>query len=88
MEKGEKVKIVVGMGHPGATCQGAAVEYISNIHNDLVRRGLRDKANLLYISNERDLGDFGIHGVHARYKGRVISSAEFMAAVFKEFSVR
>ncbi|RMH76818.1 MAG: NAD(P)/FAD-dependent oxidoreductase, partial [Calditrichaeota bacterium] len=88
MEKGERVKIVVGTGHPGATCQGAAVEYISNIHKDLVRRGLRDKADLLYLSNERTLGDFGIHGVHARYKGRVISGEEFMQAVFTEFGIR
>ena len=36
MEKGEHVKILVGTGHPLATCQGAAFEYITNIHNDLV----------------------------------------------------
>ena len=88
MEKGERLKFVIGTGHPGATCQGAAVEYISNIHKDLVRRGLRDKADLLYLSNEPALGDFGIRGVHARYKGRVVSSAEFMEAVFREFDIR
>ncbi len=88
MKKGEKVKIVVGTGHPGATCQGAAVEYISNIHKDLVRRGLRDKADLLYLSNEPMLGDFGIHNVYARYKGEVISGEDFMQAVFREFDIR
>lgn len=88
MKKGEKVKIVVGTGHPGATCQGAAVEYISNIHKDLVRRGLRDKADLLYLSNEDKFGDFGVHGAYSRYKGKVISSEEFMSAIFKEFGIR
>ncbi len=87
MEKGEKVRFVIGTGHPTATCQGAMVEYISNIHKDLVRRGLRDKADLLYLSNEPALGDFGIGGVTARYKGRLISGAEFMEAVFKEFGI-
>lgn len=88
MKKGEKVKIVVGTGHPGATCQGAAVEYISNIHKDLVRRGLRDRADLLYLSNEGKLGDFGVHGAHSRYKGKVVSSEEFIAAIFNEFGIR
>jgi len=27
MERGERQKIVIGTGHPGATCQGAAFEY-------------------------------------------------------------
>ena len=39
MKKGERKTIVCGTGHPGATCQGAAFEYITNIHKDLVRRG-------------------------------------------------
>ena len=47
MEAGEQQRIVIGTGHPMATCQGAAFEYITNIHKDLVRRGLRDKADLL-----------------------------------------
>ena len=34
LKKGEKQKIVIGTGHPGATCQGAAFEYITNIHKD------------------------------------------------------
>lgn len=88
MEKGETVRFVVGTGHPGATCQGAMVEYISNIHKDLLRRGLRDRADLLYLSNEPALGDFGIGNVRARHKGRLITGDEFMRAVFKEFGIR
>jgi sulfide:quinone oxidoreductase len=44
MQKGERRRFVIGTGHPGATCQGAAFEYITNVHKDLVRRGVRDRA--------------------------------------------
>ncbi len=54
MEAGEHRRFVIGTGHPGATCQGAAFEYISNIHKDLVRRGIRGKADLLWLSNESE----------------------------------
>lgn len=88
MKKGEKVKFVIGTGHPAATCQGAAFEYITNIHKDLVRRGVRDKADLLWLSNEQAVGDFGVRGIHARYQGRMVSSEDFMTAVFQEYGIR
>lgn len=84
LKKGEKQNIVIGTGHPGATCQGAAFEYITNIHKDLLKLGLRDKANMTYLTNERAVGDFGVRGVHAKYKGKVISSETFMNAIFKD----
>ncbi|PID57673.1 MAG: sulfide:quinone reductase [Ignavibacteriae bacterium] len=84
MKKGEKQKIVIGTGHAGATCQGAALEYITNIHKDLIKQGVRDKAEMIYLSNERSLGDFGVRGVYAKYKGNVVSSEEFISAVFKD----
>ena len=84
MKKGEKQKIVIGTGHPGATCQGAAFEYITNIHKDLIKKGVRDKAEMVFLSNERALGDFGVRGVYAKYKGKVISSEEFTTAIFKQ----
>jgi sulfide:quinone oxidoreductase len=87
MKKGEKRKLVIGTGHPGATCQGAAFEYITNIHKDLVRRGVRDKAELMWLSNEQDVGDFGVRGVQAKYKGEIISSADFIGAVFNEYGI-
>ncbi|NTU80079.1 MAG: FAD-dependent oxidoreductase [Chloroflexales bacterium] len=88
LEKGERLRFVVGTGHPGATCQGAALEYISNLHKDLVKRRLRDRAELLYLSNEPALGDFGVGGLHARYKGRLTSSEEFITAVYKDYGVK
>lgn len=88
MEKGERRRFVIGTGHPGATCQGAAFEYISNVHKDLVRRGLRDKADLLWLSNEQAVGDFGVRGVHVRRGGRILSSQAFMEAAFREYGIR
>lgn len=87
LEGGERLRFVVGTGHPGATCQGAALEYISNIHKDLVRRRLRDRAELVYLSNERALGDFGVGGLAARHKGRLTSSEAFITAVYNEYGI-
>jgi sulfide:quinone oxidoreductase len=87
MEKGDKVKLVVGTGHGLATCQGAAFEYISNIHMDLVKRGLRDKADLHWISNEPALGDFGIGGLYAKSNGYVMSADEFGKSIFGEYGI-
>lgn len=88
MKKGEKLKIVIGTGHPGATCQGAAFEYIINIHKDLVKKNLRDKADLLWLSNEAALGDFGVRGIHVRHRGSILSSEEFIRAIFKDHNIR
>jgi sulfide:quinone oxidoreductase len=88
LRKGERRRFVIGTGHPGATCQGAAFEYITNIHKDLVRRGVRENADLLWLSNEQALGDFGVAGINIRRRGQVLSSAEFIEAVFKEYGIR
>ncbi len=77
MKKGETVKIVIGTGHP-ATCQGAAFEYIVNVHKDLVKKGLRNKADILWLSNEAALGDFGVNGVQIKRNGIVMKSDEFI----------
>ncbi len=87
MESGDRQRIVIGTGHGGATCQGAALEYITNVHKDLVRRGVRDKADLVYLSNEPALGDFGIRGLHVNHKGRRTSGEEFISAVFADFGI-
>ncbi|MBO8171383.1 MAG: FAD-dependent oxidoreductase [Bacillaceae bacterium] len=84
MEKGEKQKILVGTGHGTATCQGAALEYITNIHNDLVKRGLRNKAQIMWLSNEPKLGDLGVGGVSAKKHGYIMQSESFMKSLFAE----
>lgn len=88
LKAGDRVRFVIGTGHPGATCQGAALEYIANIHKDLVKHGLRERADLLYLTNEPALGDFGIGGLKARYRGVLLSGEDFIKAIFKEFGIR
>ncbi len=88
MRKGEKVKIVIGTGHPSATCQGAAFEYIVNVHKDLVKKGLREKAEIFWLSNEPALGDFGVNGVQIKRNGHVMRSDEFIRSVFNDHGIR
>lgn len=88
LEKGKKARIVIGMGHGMCTCQGAAFEYISLVHNNLTDRGLRDQVELISISNEPRLGDFGIDGFEMR-KGPVIFTAEDMAlALYEDYGIK
>jgi sulfide:quinone oxidoreductase len=87
MQAGEKQRIVIGTGHGAATCQGAALEYITNVHKDLVRREVREKAELVYMSNERELGDFGIRGVSVMHRGQRTTGADFIGAAFKDYGI-
>jgi sulfide:quinone oxidoreductase len=88
MNRGDRQKIVIGAGHPGSTCQGAAFEYITNVHKDLCKRRLRDKAEITYLSNEKDLGDFGVGGLQVIKNGSKTTSAEFIEAIFKEYEIK
>jgi sulfide:quinone oxidoreductase len=84
MEKGETVKMLIGTGHGMATCQGAGFEYIHNIAFDLEQRGLLDKAQIKWISNERMLGDFGVGGMVIGKAGHIVSGKIFAEASFME----
>jgi sulfide:quinone oxidoreductase len=88
MKKGEKVKMVIGTGHGTSTCQGAAFEFISNVHKDLLKKGVRDNAELMWLSNEVGLGDFGVHGVIAKREGKLFTSEEFIEAAFKDSDIK
>ncbi len=88
MVKGERQRIVIGTGHGAATCQGAALEYITNVHKDLLRRGVRDRCELTYLSNEPALGDFGIRGLQIQHKGRKTTAEDFIGAVFKDNGIQ
>ena len=87
MEKGERQRFVIGTGHGTATCQGAAFEYISNIHKDLIRRGLRDMADIKWLSNEAALGDFGVAGITVAKGKKLSTSEEFIRMVFDDMGV-
>lgn len=87
MKKGERQKILVGTGHGACTCQGAAFEYIFNIEHEINKAGVRDKADIKWISNEAFLGDFGMGGLHMKVGGYVVSSRIFTESLFAERGV-
>jgi len=87
MKKGERQKFLIGTGHGMCTCQGAAFEYIFNIEHELRKAGVRDKAEIKWISNESFLGDFGMGGLHMKVGGYVVSSRIFTESLFAERDV-
>ena len=84
---GEKLTFVIGTGHGAATCQGAAFEFISNVHKDLVKQKVRENITLKYLSNEPEPGDFGVRGLVVRQGKETLSSAEFISAIFEEYGI-
>jgi sulfide:quinone oxidoreductase len=84
MKAGETQNILIGTGHGMCTCQGAAFEYIFNIENTLRNKGVRDKANLIWISNEQFLGDFGMGAMHIDRGGYRTHSKVFTESLFAE----
>ena len=87
MKKGESQTFLVGTGHGNCTCQGAAFEYLFNLEFELRNRGVRDKARLMWISNEAELGDFGMGGMFIRRGGYVTHSRVFTESLFTERGV-
>ncbi len=77
MEAGEKQKILIGLGHGGATCQGAAFEYILNVSYELKKRKLDHMAEITWITNEYELGDFGMGGAYIKYGGYITPTKIF-----------
>lgn len=88
MEKGERQRFLIGTGHPMATCQGAAFEYILNIAFELRRRKLEHLAELTWISNEYELGDFGMGGAFIKRGGYVTPTKVFTESVFAENNIQ
>jgi len=88
MKKGENQKLLIGTGHGTCTCQGAAFEYLFNVEFELRKRGVRDKAEITWISNEQELGDFGVGGMHIKRGGYVTHSRVFTESLFTERGIK
>jgi sulfide:quinone oxidoreductase len=80
--------LVVGVGHPAATCEGAAFEYLMNVDADLRARGIRESADLVWLSNEPEPGDFGVDGIEAKKYGRVVTGAGLVRMLLDQAGVR
>lgn len=88
MKAGDRKRFLVGTGHGGCTCEGAALEYVVNLEFELRERGVRDKADILFLTNEYELGDLGIDGVHIRRGGYITPSKIFTESLFAERGIR
>jgi hypothetical protein len=50
----------LSVGHGTCTCEGAAFEYVVNLEFEPRAGKVRDKAEIVWITNEYELGDFGM----------------------------
>ena len=88
MKKGEHVKILIGTGHAKSTCQGAAFEYIMNVEQELNRHNVRDKATVTWISNEYEVGDFGMDGLTVKMGSKLMPSKDLIEMVFADRNIK
>ncbi len=84
MRKGKPQTIMIGTGHGMCTCQGAAFEYIYNVDHALREAGVRDMARIVWLSNEYELGDFGMGGVHIERGGYITNGKTFAESLMVE----
>jgi sulfide:quinone oxidoreductase len=88
MKKGDKKTFLIGTGHGTCTCQGAAFEYAFNVDYKLRKMNVRDKAEIVWISNEYELGDFGVGGLHLRRGGYITQSKVFTESLYSERGIK
>ena len=88
LREGKRQTLVIGVGHGTCTCEGAAFEYTFNVDHELRERGVRDLADVVYLSNEFDLGDFGVGGMTFAQNGFETSSKLWTESLFRERGVR
>ncbi len=84
LRRGERLTLVVGMGHGLCTCEGAAFEYVFNVDFTLRQAGVRERARLVFLTNEAELGDFGVGGVHLVRGGYRVHSKTFAESLYAE----
>ncbi|NRD22614.1 FAD-dependent oxidoreductase [Winogradskyella litoriviva] len=88
MKAGKKAKILIGTGHAKSTCQGAAFEYILNVEQELRNHNVRDMAEITWIANEYELGDFGMDGMLMSYGDMIMKSSELVEMIFEDRDIK
>lgn len=88
MKQGKKCKILIGTGHAKSTCQGAAFEYILNVEQKLRHHNVRDMAEITWIANEYELGDFGMDGMLLSYGNMIMKSREMVEMIFEDRDIK
>ena len=85
LKAGQRQTLVIGMGHGTCTCEGAAFEYVFNVDHELRAANLRDMAEVIYLSNEHELGDFGVGGME--FEGG-LNSETWMTGIFAKHNIK
>ena len=88
LRAGQPQRLVIGVGHGTCTCEGAAFEYAFNVEHELRQSGLRDLAEVVYLTNEYELGDFGVGGMAFQQNGFITSSRMWTESLFRERDVK
>lgn len=88
MRRGERQTLLVGTSHGLCTCEGAAFEYVFNVEHEVRAAGVRDLADIIYLSNEHELGDFGVAGLQLRVGGFVTHSRTWAESLYAERGIR
>ena len=85
LKAGQHQTLVIGMGHGTCTCEGAAFEYVFNVDHELRAANVRDMAEVIYLSNEHELGDFGVGGME--FEGG-LNSETWMTGIFAKHNIK
>ena len=88
MKAGKRQAIAIGVGHGTCTCEGAAFEYTFNVEHELRAAGVRDLADITYITNEYELGDFGVGGLVFSQSGFQTTSKLWTESLFRERGIK
>ncbi len=88
LRRGVRQRLVIGVGHGTCTCEGAAFEYTFNVEHELRTAGVRDLAEVVYLTNEYELGDFGVGGMVFHQGGEETTSKYWTESLFRERDVR
>ena len=87
LKQGIAQRLVIGVGHGTCTCEGAAFEYAFNVEHELRLAGVRDLAEVVYLTNEFELGDFGVGGMTFTQNGFETTSKLWTESLFRERGV-
>lgn len=88
LKQGQRQTLVIGVGHGTCTCEGAAFEYAFNVEHELRQVGVRDLAEVIYLTNEFELGDFGVGGLTFTQRGFQTNSKIWTESLFRERGIR
>lgn len=88
LKSGQRQTLAIGVGHGTCTCEGAAFEYTFNVDHELRQAGVRDLADIYYVTNEHELGDFGVGGMVFSQQGFQTSSKMWTESLFRERGIK